>query len=74
MNPFDCFDDITIEEDPGYAAYQAELEYRQWYEEGGWIEEVNAELAEIAESERENNVSEYSLTNDDLVAMRAFGD
>lgn len=62
MSAFDPFDEISIEEDPGYLAYQAELEYRQWYEEGGWIEEVNAELREIADAEREAYVSECLLT------------
>lgn len=62
MSAYDPFDDITIEEDPGYAHYQLMLEYQQWYEEGGWIDEVNAELQEIADSEREKDVSEYLLT------------
>ena len=62
MNSFDDFDDITCEEDSGYLAYQAELEYREWLESGAWMEEVNAELREIADAEREKEVSECLLT------------
>jgi hypothetical protein len=74
MAAFDDFDDITCEEDSGYLAYQAELEYREWYENGGWMEEVNAELRELAESEFETKVSECLLTYDDFGSIRRFGD
>lgn len=62
MAAYDPFDDISIEEDPGYLAYQAELEYRQWYEEIGWMEDVNAELQVAGDELREQEVSEYLLT------------
>ncbi len=62
MAAYDPFDDISIEEDPGYLAYQAELEYRQRYEEIGWMEDINAELRELADAEREAEVSECLLT------------
>ena len=74
MNSFDDFDDITCEEDPGYLAYQAELEYREWLESGVWIDDVNAELREIADAEREAEVSEYLLTSVSFAEVRRFGD
>jgi len=74
MNSFDDFDDITCEEDSGYLAYQAELEYREWLESGAWIDDVNAELREIADAEREAEVSECLLTSVDFAEVRRFGD
>lgn len=55
-------DDFYLEDDNAAWAYQQELEYREWYESGGWIEEVNAELREIADAEREKEVSVCLLT------------
>ncbi len=55
-------DDFYLEDDSAAWAYQEELEFRQWYEEIGWLEDINAELREIAESERETEVSECLLT------------
>lgn len=55
-------DDFYLEDDSAALAYLEELEYRQWYEEIGWIEDINAELREIADSEREKEVSECLLT------------
>lgn len=55
-------DDFYLEDDSAALAYLEELEYRQWYEEIGWIEDINAELREIADSERESEVSECLLT------------
>ncbi len=55
-------DDFYLEDDSAAWAYQEELEYRQWYAEIGWLEEVNAELREIADAEREKEVSEWLLT------------
>lgn len=55
-------DDFYLEDDSAALAYLEELEYRQWYEEIGWIEDINAELREIADAEREKEVSECLLT------------
>ena len=55
-------DDFYLEDDSAALAYMEELEYRQWYEEIGWIEDINAELREIADAEREKEVSECLLT------------
>ncbi len=52
------FDDIQCEEDVGYLAYQAELEYQQWLEEQD-IKNINAELAIIAQQERELNPVDF---------------
>jgi len=62
MSVFDSFDDISIEDDPQYLAYQARLEYQEWYNEIGWIKDINAELREIAEAEHNLEVSECLLT------------
>ena len=48
----DSFDDIQCEEQAGYEAYQAQLEYQQWLESGVWIDDVNAELRVIAAEEQ----------------------
>jgi len=55
-------DDFYLEDDSAALAYLEQLEYQQWYEEIGWIEDINAELREIADSERESEVSECLLT------------
>jgi len=55
-------DDFYLEDDSAAWAYQAELEYRQWYEEIGWMEDINEELRELADAERESEVSECLLT------------
>ncbi len=55
-------DDFYLEDDSAAWAYQEELEYRQWYEEIGWMEDINAELRELADAEREAEVSECLLT------------
>ena len=55
-------EDFYIEDDSAALAYIQQLEYQQWYEETGWMEDVNAELQEIANSERDFNVSECLLT------------
>ena len=52
------FDDIQCEEDTGYLAYQAELEYQQWLEEQE-IERVNQELAIISQKEFELNAVDF---------------
>jgi len=64
-------DDFYLEDDSAALAYMQELEYRQWYEEIGWREDINAELREIAETEREKVVREYSLTYNDFDAIPA---
>ena len=66
-------EDFYIEDDSAALAYIQQLEYQQWYEEIGWMEDVNAELQEIADSEREFNVSECLLTNEDLGRFLSVG-
>lgn len=65
-------EDFYIEDDSAALAYIQQLEYQQWYEETGWMEDVNAELQEIANSERDFNVSECLLTNEDLGRIAAL--
>ena len=65
----DFVEDFYIEDDTAAMAYMQQLEYQQWYNEVGWIDEVNAELQEIVDSEREFNVSECLLTNEDLARI-----
>ena len=55
-------DDFYLEDDSAALAYLEQLEYQQWYEAIGWIEDINAELREIADAEREKEVSECLLT------------
>ena len=55
-------DDFYLEDDSAALADLEQLEYQQWYEAIGWIEDINAELREIADSERESEVSECLLT------------
>lgn len=45
--------DFYGEDDTQYLAYQAELEYQQYLDSEEFMAELNAELAAIAESERE---------------------
>lgn len=59
-------DDFYLEDDSAAWAYQQELEYRQWYDEIGWLEEVNAQLRDAADADREFYVSMHSLTNPSL--------
>ena len=42
------YDEITIEEDPQYEAYQLQLEYQQYLESDEHIRDVNFELQEVA--------------------------
>ena len=42
------FEEITIEEDPQYEAYQLQLEYQQYLESDEHIRDVNLELQEVA--------------------------
>lgn len=66
-------EDFYIEEDSAALAYIQQLEYQQWYAEVGWMEDLNAELREIGDSERELNVSECLLTNEDLGRFSTIG-
>lgn len=52
------FDDVQCEEDPQYLQYEAEQEYRQWLQQRS-IDDINAELAIIAEQERELNAVDF---------------
>ena len=49
------FEEITIEEDPQYEAYQLQLEHQQYLESDEFIDDLNAELQMIAETEKELN-------------------
>lgn len=49
----DSFDYVQCEEDPQYLAYQASLEIQQYLDSEEFLAELNAELAEIAATERE---------------------
>lgn len=68
----DFVSDFYIEDDSAAMAYMQELEYQQWYNEVGWIDEVNAELQETMNFERDFNVSECLLTNEDLSRILAL--
>lgn len=57
----DSFDDIQCEEDPQYLAYQASLEIQQYLDSEEFLAELNAELAEIAEEEREQRAVDFVL-------------
>jgi hypothetical protein len=48
------FDEIAIEEDPQYEAYQAQLEVEQYLQSDEFREELNAEIRMIVECERES--------------------
>ena len=47
-------EEITIEEDPQYEAYQAQLELEQYLQSDEFREELNAEIRMIVECERES--------------------
>lgn len=49
------FDDIQIEDTPGYAAYCAELEYQEYLDSPECIEDTNKELQVIRNEELELN-------------------
>lgn len=53
------FEDITIEEDPQYEAYQLQLEYQQYLESDEFVDEINAELQIISETEKELNAVDF---------------
>lgn len=53
------FDEIAIEEDPQYEAYQAQLELEQYLQSDEFREELNRELAIIAEIEKELNAVDF---------------
>jgi len=53
------FDEITIEEDPQYEAYQLQLEYQQYLESDEFIDEINAELQIISQQEKELNSVDF---------------
>ena len=53
------FDEITIEEDPQYEAYQLQLEYQQYLESDEFIDELNAELQIISQQEKELNCVDF---------------
>jgi len=42
------FDEITIEEDPQYEAYQLQLEFQEYMNSDEHIRDVNFELQEVA--------------------------
>ena len=46
-------EEITIEEDPQYEAYQLQLEYQQYLESDEHIRDVNFELEEAAQKQRD---------------------
>ena len=53
------FEDITIEEDPQYEAYQLQLEHQQYLESDEFVDEINAELQIISETEKELNTVDF---------------
>lgn len=53
------FEDITIEEDPQYEAYQAQLELEQYLQSDEFREELNKELQILAEIEKELNAVDF---------------
>lgn len=50
---FDSFDDIQCEDDPGYEAYQAQLEVQEYLESDEFLDEINQELRDIRYRELE---------------------
>lgn len=46
-------EEITIEEDPQYEAYQLQLEFQQYLESDEHIRDVNFELEEAAQKQRD---------------------
>lgn len=53
------FDEITIEEDPQYEAYQLQLEHQQYLESDEFIDDLNFELQEAAQKQRELNAVDF---------------
>ena len=53
------FDEITIEEDPQYEAYQLQLEHQQYLESDEFVDDLNAELQIISETEKELNAVDF---------------
>jgi hypothetical protein len=53
------FEDITIEEDPQYEAYQLQLEHQQYLESDEFVDDLNAELQIISETEKELNAVDF---------------
>ena len=53
------FEEITIEEDPQYEAYQAQLEVEQYLQSDEFREELNKELQILAEIEKELNAVDF---------------
>ena len=53
------FDVITIEEDPQYEAYQLQLEHQQYLESDEFVDDLNAELQIISETEKELNAVDF---------------
>jgi hypothetical protein len=47
------FEEITIEEDPQYEAYQLQLELQQYLESDEHIRDVNFELQEVGQKQRD---------------------
>jgi hypothetical protein len=55
----DSFDFIQCEEDSGYEAYQAQQELEQYLESDEFREELNKELAILAQIEKELNAVDF---------------
>lgn len=55
----DSFDFIQCEEDSGYEAYQAQLEVQEYLDSDEFVEELNAELAIISQTEKELNAVDF---------------
>ena len=53
------FDEITIEEDPQYEAYQLQLEFQVYLESDEFVDDLNAELQIISETEKELNAVDF---------------
>ena len=53
------FEDITIEEDPQYEAYPLQLEHQQYLESDEFVDDLNAELQIISETEKELNAVDF---------------
>ena len=53
------FDEITIEEDPQYEAYQLQLEFQEYLDSDEFVDDLNAELQIISETEKELNAVDF---------------
>ena len=53
------FEDITIEEDPQYEAYQLQLEHQHYLDSDEFVDDLNAELQIISETEKELNAVDF---------------